>query len=307
MVSTLTRLFPLWAALAALTAWLAPAPFAAGGGLIAPLLGVVMFAMGATLTPADFARAARMPGAVAAGVGAQYLLMPLFSWLTARALGLPPELAAGLIVVGCCPGGVASNVICYLARGDVALSVTLTFIATALAVVMTPALTWFYAGAAVDTPVAAMMGSVAKIVVIPVALGVGANTVWGGALERAQPLLPLVSMAAIVIIIGIVVGLNHGSLGGAAPLAAVGVVLTNAFGLAGGYALTRALGFNRVIARTVAIEVGMQNSGLGVALAIQYFGAAAALPGALYSVWHNISGSLLAGWLAGRPVEDAPR
>lgn len=306
-MATLTRLFPLWATLAALAAWLIPAPFAAGGPLIAPLLGVVMFAMGATLTPADFARAAKAPRAVAAGVGMQYVLMPLFSWMTARALGLPPELAAGLIVVGCCPGGVASNVICYLARGDVALSVTLTFIATALAVVMTPALTWLYIGAAVDTPVGAMMWSVAKIVVIPVALGVVVNTRWGGAMDRVKPALPLVSMAAIVVIIGIVAGLNHGSLGGAAPRAAAGVVLTNAFGLAGGYALTRALGFNRVIARTVSIEVGMQNSGLGVALAIQYFGPMAALPGALYSVWHNVSGSLLAGWLAGRPVDTEPR
>lgn len=295
-VAVATALFPVWALLISAAAYMAPAPFAAGSGLIVPLLVLIMFAMGATLTPADFARALRRPLPVTLGVALQYLLMPALAWTVSYALALPPELAVGMILVGSVSGGTASNVICYLARGDVALSISMTAVSTLLAVAATPALTWLYAGRVVPVPVADMFASIASIVLLPVAAGVALNTLAGARLDRIKGWLPLLSVAAIVAVIGVIVGLNRDAIAAVGPAVAAGVVLHNACGLAAGYGLAWLMLRDPVTARTVAIEVGMQNSGLAVALATQYFSAAAALPGALFSVWHNISGSLLAAW-----------
>lgn len=295
-MASATTWFPLWALAVAVAAYLVPAPFAAGRELIVPLLVVIMFGMGATLTPADFRRALSRPGPVALGLALQYLLMPLLAWTVALALALPPDLAVGLILVGAVSGGTASNVVCYLARGDVALSITMTAVSTLLAVFATPALTWFYAGRMVPVPAADMLGSIASIVLLPVAAGVALNGVAGERLARAKRWLPLLSVAAIVVVIGVIVGLNQPRIADLGPAVAAAVVLHNLAGLAAGYGFARLLIRDAVTARTVAIEVGMQNSGLAVALATQYFSAAAALPGALFSVWHNISGSLLAAW-----------
>lgn len=293
-------LFPIWALLISGAALLFPAPFAAGSGLIVPLLMVIMFGMGATLTPDDFRRALARPGAIALGVGLQYGLMPLIAWLVAGALALPDTVAVGLILVGAVSGGTASNVICYLARGDVALSISMTAVSTLLAVVATPLLTWLYAGQTVPVPVARMFVSIAWVVILPVAGGMAVNGLFGQHLSPIKRWFPLLSMAAIVLVIGIIVALNRSSIVdvGLALLAAV--VLHNAAGLALGYGAARTLIGDETTARTVAIEVGMQNSGLAVALATQYFGAAAALAGALFSVWHNITGSALAAFWSRR-------
>ncbi len=300
MIATATTLFPLWALAACAAAWLWPAPFAALKPAIVPLLGVVMFGMGATLTAASFAEALRRPGTVALGVALQYLVMPAAGWAAATLAGLPPALAAGLILVGSCPGGTASNVICYLARGDVALSITLTAVSTLLAAWATPLLTWLWAGARVEVPVAAMMRDAAAIVLVPVALGMLANTLWHRRLARVRRAMPLVSVVAIALIIAIIVALTRERLAAVGPPLAAAVALHNALGLALGYAAARMLGLERRLARTLAIEVGMQNSGLGVALAAKHFGALAALPGALFSVWHNLTGSALAAWWSRR-------
>ncbi len=300
MIATATMLFPVWALAACAAAWLWPAPFAALKPAIVPLLGVVMFGMGATLTAASFAEALRRPGTVALGVALQYLVMPAAGWVAATLAGLPPALAAGLILVGSCPGGTASNVICYLARGDVALSITLTAVSTLLAAWATPLLTWLWAGARVEVPVAAMMRDAAAIVLVPVALGVLANTLWHRRLARVRRAMPLVSVAAIALIIAIIVALTRERLAAVGPALGAAVALHNALGLALGYAAARILGLDRRLARTLAIEVGMQNSGLGVALAAKHFGALAALPGALFSVWHNLTGSALAAWWSRR-------
>ncbi|HHQ41612.1 MAG TPA: bile acid:sodium symporter family protein [Chromatiales bacterium] len=299
-MATATTLFPLWALAACAAAWLWPAPFAALKPAIVPLLGVVMFGMGATLTAASFAEALRRPGTVALGVALQYLVMPAAGWAAATLAGLPPALAAGLILVGSCPGGTASNVICYLARGDVALSITLTAVSTLLAAWATPLLTWLWAGARVEVPVAAMMRDAAAIVLVPVALGMLANTLWHRRLARVRRAMPLVSVVAIALIIAIIVALTRERLAAVGPALAAAVALHNALGLALGYAAARMLGLERRLARTLAIEVGMQNSGLGVALAAKHFGALAALPGALFSVWHNLTGSALAAWWSRR-------
>ncbi|WP_281168001.1 bile acid:sodium symporter family protein [Thioflavicoccus mobilis] len=304
VVTRFTALMPLWALLGALAAYLEPAPFTAMQGLIVPLLGVVMLGMGMTLTVSDFAAALRRPKVVALGVGLQYLVMPLLGWAIGLALGLPPALLAGLVLVGACPGGTASNVVCYLARGDVALSITLTTCSTLIAIVATPLLTWLYVGERVPVPVGGMLWSIARIVLAPVAIGVMINSLLGVYLAPLKRVFPAISVAAIVVIVAIIVGLNQASLATMVWATALAVVLHNAAGLAAGYWVPRWLGWDERTARTLAIEVGMQNSGLGVALAVKHFSAAAALPGALFSIWHNLSGSLLAGhWSRRAPPE----
>jgi len=306
-MSLFTTLFPLWALLAALLALWQPVPFVAAKPLIVPLLGIVMFGMGMTLTWQSFAAVLRQPGRLGLGLALQYLVMPLAAWAVAVGLGLPPALMAGLVLVGASPGGTASNVVCYLARGDLALSITLTTVSTLLAIVATPFLTWLYVGERVPVPVASMLLSIFKIVLLPVTLGVLTNSLLGRRLAPLQPLFPVISVLAIVAIIAIVVGLNQYNLATMGPLLALAVVLHNGIGLATGYGAGRLLTRDERTARTLAIEVGMQNSGLAVALAVKYFSAAAALPGALFSVWHNLSGSLLAAWWSRRPLAEAPR
>lgn len=305
MIVATTRLFPLLAVTFSALALARPEHFAPLGPAIVPLLGVIMFGMGLTLRGEDFARVLRRPRVVALGVALQFLLMPLIAWGVAGAFGLAPYLTAGLVLVGSCPGGTASNVVCYLARGDVALSITLTACSTLLAVAATPALTWLYVGESVPVPVASMLVSILKIVVAPVLLGVAINTYAGRAVEWIKPALPLVSVAAIVAIIAAVVALNRDQIQALAPAVAAAVMLHNGLGLGGGYWAARWAGLDERDRRTLAIEVGMQNSGLGVALAIQYFSAAAALPGALFSVWHNLTGAGLAGFWARRPAGGA--
>ena len=298
----ITTLFPLWAVLFSLLAFWQPALFTPAKPAIVPLLGVVMFGMGMTLTWQDFALVLRRPGRVGLGLALQYLVMPLAAWGIGLVLGLPPALLAGLVLVGASPGGTASNVVCFLARGDVALSITLTTASTLLAVVMTPVLTWLYVGERVPVSVWDMLLSIAKIVLLPVALGVLVNTLVGRRIEPVKHLFPLLSVAAIVIIIAIIVALNHDNLATTGAVVVAAVVLHNATGLAAGYGLGRLLTGDERAARTLAIEVGMQNSGLAVALAVKYFSAAAALPGALFSVWHNLSGALLAAVWSRRPA-----
>ena len=296
----LQRWFPLLALLGALFAWLFPAPLVPARPLIVPLLGLVMFGMGITLTVDSFAAVLRRPLPVALGVLLQFLLMPLLGWLLSAAFGLAPMLAAGVILLGSCPGGTASNVICYLARGDVALSITLTAVSTLLAVLATPLLTWLYVGERVPVPVAALLLSTVKIVLLPVLLGVLANRWLGRRLAPVRHWFPLLSIAAILFIIAIIVALNHAQLAGLGAGVVLVVAVHNLGGLLLGYWVPRLLKRSRTECRTLAIEVGMQNSGLAVALASQHFAAVAALPGTVFSVWHNLSGAWLASRWGGR-------
>jgi BASS family bile acid:Na+ symporter len=292
----MTALFPLWAMLGVLVAWMLPQWLVPLKVAIVPLLGLVMFAMGMTLTAGDFLTVLQRPFPVVLGVVLQFLLMPLAAWVLAKLAGLPPQLAVGLILVGCSPGGTASNVICYLAKGDVALSITLTTVSTLLAIIATPLLTLLYAGATVPVPAVDMLITILKVILMPVLLGVLVNHFFHRSLLVVRDLFPVVSVAAIVVIIAIIVALNQGQLENLVPGVAIVVVLHNLVGLAGGYWLPRVLGRELRECRTLAIEVGMQNSGLAVALAVKYFSVSAALPGALFSIWHNLTGSLLAGY-----------
>ena len=297
--------FPLAAVLGVLFALAWPQWLVGLKPAIVPLLGVVMLGMGVSLTLGHFARVLRRPGPILLGLALQYGIMPLAGWLIGLALGVPPALLVGLVLLGACPGGTASNVICYLARGDVALSITLTTLSTLAAVLLTPALTWLYVGQRVPVPVLDMLISIAEIILLPVALGLLLNRWLGARLDPVRRLFPLVSMGAIVLIIAIIVALNRDDLASLGLATALAVILHNGFGLLGGYWLARLLTRDQRVARTLAIEVGMQNSGLAVALAVKYFSPAAALPGALFSIWHNLSGSLLAAWWSRRSPSGA--
>jgi len=181
------------------------------------------------------------------------------------------------------------------------MSITMTSISTLLGVILTPLLVELLAGKAVDVPVASMLMSLVKIVLVPVAGGVLLNVFLRSVTEKLEPVLPLISMAAIVLIIAIVVALNAGNLATIGPIVALAVILHNGVGLASGYWICRVLGFNETVCRTVAFEVGLQNSGLATALAMKFFTPASAVAGTIFSIWHNLSGSVLAGYWAKRP------
>lgn len=305
MFKSYVTLFPLWALLASIAAYAFPELLTPLKAAITPLLGVVMLGMGLTLSLADFEQVLRRPRVVLAGVVMQFSIMPLVAWLIAVALDLPPALATGLILVGCCPGGTASNVIAYLARADVALSVCLTAVSTLLAVGLTPILATLYIGHRASVPTLDLLGSVVKIVLIPVAAGTTLNTLYKKRLAPLKRVLPALSVSAIALIIAIIVALNKPGFSEVAAPVLVAVALHNCLGLLAGYVGARLLRVDQATLRTLVIEVGMQNSGLGVALAKQYFGALAALPGAVFSVWHNLTGSLLAGRWARRPPNQS--
>lgn len=270
------------------------------GPYVGWLLGVVMFGMGMTLTFQDFKRVLQRPWEVLLGVVAQFLIMPLAAWFLVWLFALPPELAIGVVLVGTCPGGTASNVISYLAKGDVALSVSMTMATTLLAPVVTPTLTWLLAGSWIEVSFTAMMISIAQMVLLPLLLGLTAHHFFERTVERILPVMPVVSVVTIVLLVGGVVALGAESLLDVGLLMAAIVVLHNAFGLILGYGMARLFRMDSKKARTVSIEVGMQNSGMAASLAVLYFSPAAAIPGAIFSVWHNISGSIVANYFARR-------
>ena len=276
------------------------------------LLGIVMFGMGMTLRLRDFRLVLQRPKDVLAGALAQFTIMPALAWLLAKGFNLPPELAAGVILVGTCPGGTSSNVMTYLARGDVALSVSMTMTTTILAPIVTPLLTWWLAGAWVDISLSAMMVSIVQVVIVPIVGGILINTFFGNFVQKVVKLLPLVSVVAIVLIVGGVVAVSSQRIMETGALIMLVVMLHNLLGYALGFGVAKALHMNLAKSKAISIEVGMQNSGLATSLAMMHFGAAAAIPGAIFSVWHNISGSLAANYLASRmnklprPAKSAP-
>ena len=286
--------FPLWAILLSGVAFFFNESFSSLASWIIPLLAGVMFTMGLTLKARDFQRILRDPRPILVGVLLQFILMPLLAVVLAKMFGLSNQLTAGLVLVGCCAGGTASNVISYLARADLALSISMTVCSTLVGVVATPLLTGFYLSTTVEVDTTGMLVSILQIVLIPVLMGVMLNHLFPAFIRPLTPQLPTLSILIILTIIAIVVALNSDSLLEIGALTLVAVLLHNLGGMCGGFYLSRILGFDTRQSHTIAIEVGMQNSGLGVALALEFFSATAALPGALFSVWHNISGSLLA-------------
>jgi BASS family bile acid:Na+ symporter len=300
--------FPLWVLAACGLALVEPAwlawfrePWITRG------LGLIMLGMGLTLTLEDFARVATRPTAVAAGCAAQFAIMPLAGWAVARATGLDPPFAVGLILVGSCPGGTASNVVTYLARGDVPLSVVMTACTTAAAVVLTPLCTKLLAGEFVEVDAAGMFLSTLQVVVAPVAVGIALNRFLPDAVQRVQPVAPLVSVITIALVVGSVIAQNADAVRASGPRLLGAVVLLHALGFGLGYLTARLTGHPPVVARTISIEVGMQNSGLGVVLARRHFPAEplTAVPCAISAVTHSVLGSLLAAAWRVVPAADA--
>ena len=257
---------------------------------IAMLLGIVMFGMGTTLRLRDFRLVFQRPRDVFVGALAQFTIMPGLAWLLAKGFNLPPELAAGVILVGTCPGGTSSNVMTYLARGDVALSVSMTMTTTILAPVVTPLLTWWLAGAWVEISLSAMMMSIVKVVIVPIVGGIIVNSLFGNFIQKYVKLGVVAVSSQRIMETGALIMLV--------------VMLHNLLGYALGFGIAKALHMNMAKAKAISIEVGMQNSGLATSLAMMHFGAAAAIPGAIFSVWHNISGSLAANYLASRMTKE---
>ncbi len=292
----ITRFFILWIILFSAVAYFFPSVFRDLGFLIVPMLAVIMFAMGMTLRVDDFRRVFLRPLEILAGVCAQYIVMPLLGFLLALGFGINPLIAAGVVLVGSCPGGTASNVITYLARGDLALSVTLTSVSTLLCPFLLPALMYVYAGQWIDVPVADLFISALQIVLLPVLLGVVLRKFLGKKSETVLPFLPSVSSLVIALVVGIIVALNAESIKTIGGVIFLIVIIHNALGLMCGYLIAKALGFGESSARAISVEVGMQNSGLAAALSQMHFGYLSALPAALFSIWHNISGAAIA-WL----------
>jgi BASS family bile acid:Na+ symporter len=226
--------------------------------------------------------------------GVQFIIMPGLAWLLSVALHLPAEIAVGVILVGCCPGGTASNVMTFLARGDVALSVAITSVTTLLSPIVTPALIYLLASQWLEVSAAAMFWSILQVVVLPIALGIAAQSLLREKVKTCTELLPLVSVVAIVAIVAAVVAVSQQKIATTGLTIFAVVVLHNGLGLLLGYLLGKVAGLSIAQRKTLSIEVGMQNSGLGVALATAHFSPLAAVPSAIFSVWHNISGPLVA-------------
>lgn len=296
IISGLTRYIGIIIIIFSALAFAVPSGFAWATNYTSWFLGAAMFGMGLTIKVDDFKAVLTHPKEIIIGCIAQYTIMPLSAWVLSMLLKLPPDLAVGVILVGCCPGGTASNVITYIAGGDVSLSVGMTIVSTLIAPLMTPFLTFILAGAWVDVSLAAMIISVTKVILVPVLLGIAIHRLLGRVMERISSMVPLISVVAIVMIIAGIVANNVEKILTCGLLVLGVVILHNLLGLLLGILASRVFHVDYDKATAIAIEVAMQNSGLAVSLATANFAAnpLATLPGAIFSVWHNISGSIFA-------------
>ncbi|WP_207887902.1 bile acid:sodium symporter family protein [Pseudomonas sp. 30_B] len=297
--------FALWVLLFAILAFFVPSLFTPLTPAIVPMLGVVMFGMGLTLKVEDFAAVARHPWRVALGVIAHFVIMPGVAWLLCQLMHLPAEIAVGVILVGCCPSGTASNVMTWLSRGDLALSVAIAGVTTLLAPLLTPALIWLLASAWLPVSFGALFWSILQVVMVPIVLGLVAQRVLGARVRHVVDVLPLVSVVSIVIIVAAVVAASQAKIAESGLLILAVVILHNGFGFLLGYFTAKLFGLPLAQRKSLALEVGMQNSGLGAALASAHFSPLAAVPSALFSVWHNISGATLSTWFR-RMTDESP-
>ena len=295
-INLATNLFPLWVIVFSIWAYFDSQTWTALQTFVIPLLSIVMFSMGLTLKTKDFYRIFKNFKIILLGIFLQFLLMPGIGYFLISIFDLETVIAIGILLVGTAPGGTASNVICYLAKGDIALSISLTTCSTFLAVFFMPTLFWLYTGTDIDVPILQMMISIFKIIILPVTLGIILNSLSLKFLNKIKSTLPLIAMTAIIIIIATIIGSSSDQILIYGWLILLIVIFHNLLGFIFGYYSCYLLNLDKKTSRTIAIEVAMQNSGLATALAIKYFGAISAIPAAFYSVWHNISGSLIASF-----------
>ncbi|MGO1701743.1 MAG: bile acid:sodium symporter family protein [Canibacter sp.] len=299
--------FPVIIIAAFLIGFLFPTETAPLATYTSTALGIIMFAMGITLTLPDFALVVKRPLPVLLGVIAQYVIMPGLAMLLVVVFRLPAELAVGVILVGCAPGGTSSNVITYLAKGDVALSVTMTSVSTLLAPLFTPVLTLWLAGALLPVDAGSMAWSIVKMVLIPIVAGLLVRWILKKWIDAILPILPWISVLGIAYVVIAVVSGSADKIVEAGLLVLLVVILHNGLGYLLGYFASRVFRYPERVARTTAVEVGMQNSGLAATLAAAHFSPVAALPAAVFSVWHNISGGLLALFFRARSARQEKR
>lgn len=297
--SFFSKTFAFWVIFFAIIAYLHPDFFKPVAAYISFLLGVVMFGMGLTLSPHDFSEVLKRPIQVFIGITGQFIIMPTLAFALVLFLELPPEIASGVMLVGCCPGGTASNVMAFIGKGDVPLSVTITACTTLLAPVVTPTLFYFFASQWINIDPYSMFISIIQIVILPIVAGVFLNFMFRKTVSQVVVCLPMVSVFAIISIVAAVVASSAEKLATTGLLIFAVVVLHNCLGYMFGYSMAKLLKMGLPQKKTMAIEIGMQNSGLSVALAnkLAMTGAVdpiAAVPGAIFSVWHNISGTIIA-------------
>ncbi|MCE5038612.1 bile acid:sodium symporter family protein [Staphylococcus auricularis] len=295
-----TNTFLVWMLVAALLGFLFPSLLSQLGGWVPYLLGIVMLGMGLSIKPEDFKIVVQAPRAVLIGVILQYTIMPITAFLLAIIFQLPDELAVGVILVGCCPGGTSSNVMSYLAKANVALSVAITTVSTLLAPILTPLLIFVFAHQWLKVSFIDMLLSVVKVILVPILLGLIIQKVARPVAEKSAEALPIVSVIAISLILAAVVAGSKTVILTSGLLIFLIVILHNVTGYSLGYLCAKILRLNYSDKKAVSIEVGMQNSGLAVSLATAHISPFAALPGAVFSFIHNISGPILARYWAGK-------
>lgn len=293
-----SKTFALWVLLFAFLAFVSPEAFLEIRGYIPYLLGIVMFGMGITLTFNDFSEVVKHPKSVIVGVVGQFVIMPAIAFALAKVFALPTDLAIGVILVGACPGGTSSNVMTYLAKGNTALSVACTTISTLLAPLLTPIIFYVLASQWIDIDASAMFASVLKMVLFPIFLGLVIRALFKKQMAQISQTMPLVSVIAIVLILAAVVAGSKDKIIDSGLLIFGVVVLHNCLGYFIGFLAAKALRLNNYDSKAIAIEVGMQNSGLGAALATAHFNPIAAVPSAVFSFWHNVSGPILANYFS---------
>jgi bile acid:Na+ symporter, BASS family len=303
--------FTIWIFAGVAAAMYYPSPFQEVAGfdlnrLIVPLVQVIMFGMGTAMSVRDFAGVVRSPKGVLIGLACQLTMMPAIAVILVRVFDFPAEVSAGIILIGSAPSGVASNVMTYIAKANLALSITLTAIATLLAPLTTPALMKLLAGALVPIDFFAMMMGVVRMVILPIVLGLIVHKIFERRSEWIDRAMPLLSMIGIAVVIAIITAAGRDALLTIGPLLFVAAVLHNGLGYLFGYWGCRLIGLDEQSCRTISIEVGMQNGGLASGLA-QEMGkvATVGLAPAIFSSWMNVTGSALANWFRNRPLPGA--
>lgn len=289
-----SKTFALWVLLFAYLAFQFPLVFKEIAPYIPYLLGLVMFGMGITLTFNDFGEVFKHPKSVLVGVIGQFVIMPAIAFSLAKLFNLPADLAIGVILVGSCPGGTSSNVMTYLAKGNTALSVACTTISTLLAPLLTPVIFYVLASQWLEIDAAGMFISVLKMVLFPIFLGLVVRAIFKKQIKDISQTMPLISVLSIVLILSAVVAVSKDKIVESGLLIFAVVVLHNCLGYLVGFFAAKLLGLSITDSKAVSIEVGMQNSGLGAALASAHFNPIAAVPSAVFSFWHNVSGPILA-------------
>lgn len=304
------KTFALWVVLFAGIALIVPEAFVWLKAYIIWMLGIIMFGMGMTMTVDDFKGVLHSPKAVVIGVVAQFMLMPGLAYLLCQLFQLPPAIAIGVILVGCCPGGTASNVITYMAKGNTALSVACTSVSTILAPILTPAVFYLLASQWLEINALSMLGSILQVVLFPIILGLIVRSVLKQKVETYIQVMPLISVLAIVAIVAAIIAGSKTQILESGLLILAVVALHNGLGYLLGFGASRLFKLPYADSKAIAIEVGMQNSGLGVALAAVHFAASpiTAVPSAIFSLWHNISGPALATYWASKanPIKTDP-